>query len=135
MLPIPKGVTVSEWSEKWLVSVKSDFYSVIQDDPTSTRERNERFGSYLPTLSTIITLYRQKAREQRNDFYKNVPRPAKGEGTIKDWEEQRDAATAPYRYIYDYLVQLREDIQKRISVAQTDLNFAKQEIQTLGQSD
>ena len=127
MLPIPKGSTFSKWCETWLKEIKDDIYSIIEDDPNAVKLRNERFGAYLPTISTLVTIYRFKAREEREAFYREHPKPPSG---IKEWEERRDAVTSQWRYMTDFLTALREDLQRRISVSQTTLSVYKEELKS-----
>lgn len=113
----------------WLAEVMSDMTSVIEEDPDALKRRNERFGSYLVYMSTLIMKNRFKARQAKNSYDKNNPRPDKG---IKTWEEGRDAETAESRYWVEYLERLRSDIQTRISLSQTNLNHFRQELSTFG---
>lgn len=119
------------WAPKWISSIYGDLSSIVEDDNDAIKRRNERFGAYLPTVSTLISIYRIRSREARDRFYRENPKPEKG---IKEWEERRDAQTSKLRYMHEWLVTLREDIQKRISVSQTNLGVYRTEVQTFGQS-
>ncbi len=119
------GKEFSKWAPEWISSIKDDLYSIIEDDPASVRKRNERFGAYLPTISTLIAIYRVRAREARDTFYRENPKPEKG---IKEWEERRDAETAKFRYMNEWLITIREDLMKRISVSQTNLGVYREEV-------
>ena len=125
LLNLPRGTGAKEW----LKEIMPDLTSVIEDDPDALRKRNERFGSYLVYLSTLISTYRFKARYESDTFEKENPRPEKG---ITRWEEVRQSKTAEYRYWEDLLTNLRDDIQRRISNSQTALNYERQQVQTFG---
>lgn len=119
------GKEFSKWAPEWISSIKDDLYSILEDDPEALRKRNERYGAYLPTISTLIAIYRIRAREARDTFYRDNPKPEKG---IKEWEERRDAMTSKYRYMHEWLIEIREDIMKRISVSQTALAVYREEV-------
>ena len=125
LLPIPAGRDFAKWAPEWISSIKDDLYSILEDDPEALRKRNERYGAYLPTITTLVGIYRIRAREARDTFYRDNPKPEKG---IKEWEERRDAETAKLRYMYEWLVDIREDIMKRISVAQSNLALHREEM-------
>lgn len=116
-------------AEQWLKEVMDDLTSIIQDDPDALSKRNERFGAYLVYLTTLVSRYRFIARNQRDLYEKDTPRPDKG---VKQWEEARDSRTASARYYVDFLSSLREDLQTRISLGQTALNWHRQNLHNAG---
>lgn len=122
---MPPGSEFTKWAPLWIKSIKDDLNSIIEDDPALVLARNERFAAYLPTISTLIAIYRLRAREERDAFYKNYSKPEKG---IKEWEERRDSLTSKYRYMAEWLVKIREDVMKRISVSQTNLGVYREEV-------
>lgn len=127
MLPIPEGQTFGTWCTTWLQDIKSDLYSIIPNDGNAVRQRNERFASYLPTISTLRYVYRGKIRLQIDLFNIENPKPERG---VTEHNARRDSHTAELRYTLEYLEQLHGDVERRISVAQSDLSFTRAEMQT-----
>jgi hypothetical protein len=122
------GERFENWAAGWIKSISSDIYS-IEFDPSEIMRRNERYGSYLATLSTLIGIYRVRNRELRDAFYRDNPRPANGE-KVKEFEERRDSATAMPRYMLETLERLHSDIEKRISISQSNLGIHRAEIRS-----
>jgi hypothetical protein len=124
LLPIPQGNTAREWISAWLTQIAQDVQSThyTDDNPNEVRNRNERFGSYLPTLSTVIEEYEMQCNKLRVAFEYANPKPEKG---ITEWRERREQALHDLTPTLNLVKRWHEDIASRISTSQTALRTSE----------
>ena len=125
LLPIPAGTTFSTWAEKWLKEIAADLQSQLTD-VHKMRERNERFGAYLPTLSMILAQYGQQMDKVRASF-KAANAPGDKESKTA-YNERVEEPVTDLKRVYHLIERLHDDILTRLSVSQTNIRSVTEQV-------
>ena len=128
LLPLGEYKSVKEWQEKWLHEVCSEVFSSTEwtENSSMLRQRNERFSSFLPTLTTLMGAHREHIAVLKEKYEDENPRPT--EKGITAWKEGEKAYTREFVDDLTFIEQLHTDVSTRVSVTQTNLRTLVDEV-------